>query len=80
MTIKPFKILIVDDEPDYCDVLDTILSAKGYVTRKTTHPNEVLGILMDEDFDLVLSDLIMPEMDGVTLLKAIKKSSIKLTL
>lgn len=77
MTIKPFKILIVDDEPDYCDVLDTILSAKGYITRKTTRPNEVLDILMDEDFDLVLSDLIMPEMDGVTLLKAIKKKQYK---
>jgi DNA-binding NtrC family response regulator len=77
MTVKPFKILIVDDEPDYCEVLDTILSAKGYLTRKTTNPKEVLEILKGDDFDLVLSDLIMPEMDGITLLKAIKKKKLK---
>jgi len=73
MTNKQFKILIVDDEPDYCEVLDTILSAKGYTTRKTSKPREVVDMLTEEDFDLVLSDLIMPEMDGISLLKAIKK-------
>ncbi len=77
MTNRQFKILIVDDEPDYCDVLETILSAKGYKTKKSTKPKEVINILSDEEFDLVLSDLIMPEMDGIALLKAIKKKQPK---
>ncbi len=77
MINKQFKILIVDDEPDYCEVLDTILSAKGYTTKKSSKPKEVVNLLGEEDFDLVLSDLIMPEMDGITLLKAIKKKQPK---
>jgi two-component system, NtrC family, response regulator HydG len=77
MTNKQFRILIVDDEPDYCDVLDTILSAKGYSTKKSSKPKEVVNILSEEEFDLVLSDLIMPEMDGITLLKEIKKKQPK---
>jgi two-component system response regulator HydG len=73
MTNKKFKILIVDDEPDYCEVLETILAAKGFDTRKTSKPKEVIAMLAAEEYDLVLSDLIMPELDGIGLLKDIKK-------
>lgn len=72
MANRQFKILIVDDEPDYCEVLETILTAKGYEIQKSSKPKEVIRILADEEFDLVLSDLIMPEMGGIDLLKAIK--------
>ncbi len=73
MSNEQFKILIVDDEPDYCDVLDMILSAKGYSTRKSSKPKEAIELMAQEDFDLVLSDLIMPEIDGIGVLKAVKK-------
>ena len=77
MKDKKFKILIVDDEPEYGEVLETILTVKGYQTRKSSNPKEVLNLLSEEVFDLVLSDLIMPEMDGIDLLKAIKKQQPK---
>lgn len=70
---KNLRILIVDDEKDYCNVLAMILETKGYLVRQCTKSKEVLDILKTEDFDLIISDLIMPEMDGVALLKAVKK-------
>lgn len=73
MSEKQWKILIVDDEEAYCDVLAMILQSEGYYVKPCTKSKEVLGILETEDFDLIISDLIMPEMDGVALLKAVKK-------
>lgn len=70
---KDLKILIVDDEEAYCEVLAMILQAEGYQVRQCTKSKEVIDILKTEDFDLIISDLIMPEMDGVALLKAVKK-------
>ena len=70
---KDMKILIVDDEEAYCDVLGMILKTEGYEVRLCTRSKEVIDILKTEDFDLIISDLIMPEMDGLALLKTVKK-------
>lgn len=67
------KILIVDDEPAYCKVLAMILESKGYPVKQCIKSKEVVDLLKEEDFDVIISDLIMPEMDGVELLKAVKK-------
>jgi DNA-binding NtrC family response regulator len=50
-----------------------ILKTEGYQVRQCTKSKEVIDILKNEDFDLIISDLIMPEMDGLALLKAVKK-------
>lgn len=68
-----FKILIVDDEEDYCDVQAMILHAEGFQVRQCTKPKQAIEIITNEDFDLVLSDLIMPEIDGIALLKEVKR-------
>ncbi|HWQ77503.1 MAG TPA: sigma-54 dependent transcriptional regulator [Anaerovoracaceae bacterium] len=73
MNDKDMKILIVDDEEAYSEVLAMILETEGYQVRQCTKSKEVISILKTEDFDLIISDLIMPEMDGVALLKAVKK-------
>ncbi len=70
-----FKILIVDDEEAYCDVLGMILQTEGFYVKQCVKSKEVVNILKTEEFDLIISDLIMPEMDGVALLKAVKKYS-----
>lgn len=70
---EAFKILIVDDEEDYCDVIAMILQTEGYCVKKCNKPKEVVNILKSEDFDLILSDLIMPELDGTSLLNTVKK-------
>jgi two-component system response regulator HydG len=68
-----FKILIVDDEIEYQDVYEMILSDKGYYVRCVSSGTDAINLLKKESFHLVLTDLIMPEMGGMELLEKIKK-------
>ena len=67
-------ILIVDDEKNYLLVLGAVLEEEGYEVLTTLSGPEALGICKTSDIDLVLSDMKMPEMDGIELLEQIKKS------
>jgi len=66
-----FHILIADDDPE---IASYIISELGDKYRFTHSPNgkEALKTLLSGNFDLVISDVMMPEMDGITLLKRIK--------
>jgi len=68
-----WRVLIVDDEQSICDVLSISLKKEGYVVAAETNPRRALERLKREPFDLVLQDLKMPEMDGIDLLREIKK-------
>ncbi|MCF0143685.1 MAG: sigma-54-dependent Fis family transcriptional regulator [Firmicutes bacterium] len=72
MTKKNVHILIVDDEQDYCDVMGTIFNSRGYTTESCNNGKEALEILEKKSFDIVVSDLKMPVMDGFQLLREIK--------
>src|SRR4051812_26288782 len=63
------KLLIVDDEAAQMKALCQTLEPEGYDTTGFTSATEALAALRDEPFDLVLTDLMMPEMDGIALLK-----------
>ena len=63
------RILVVEDEPDLAESLEANLARNNYVVRATTSPTEGLSLLGTEDFDLLLSDLMMPEMNGIELLR-----------
>lgn len=67
-----FKILVVDDEVQYQNVFRLILEDKGYCTKTVSSGEEALKKLGSENFDLVLTDLMMPGMDGIELLGRIK--------
>lgn len=64
------KILVVDDEIELRNALVEALSKQSYDTRGYTNGHEALEALRRENFDLLISDLMMPEMDGITLIKA----------
>ena len=66
----PGRLLVVDDERNLMDVLCEMLPAQGYETVGFTSSLDALAELKDHDFDVLLSDLMMPDMDGVTLLKS----------
>jgi len=68
------KILIVDDEQSICDVLTIALKKDGYQVVAETNPRKALDLVKRERFDLVLQDLKMPEMDGIDLLREIKRA------
>jgi two-component system response regulator PilR (NtrC family) len=67
------RILIVDDEQSICDVLSIALRKEGYDVKAETNPKRALDLVRAEPFDLVIQDLKMPEMDGIELLREIRK-------
>jgi len=72
--MKKHNILIVDDEQDIVDLLYDILSKNElYIIQTRNNGKEALDLVKKEDFDLVITDVKMPEMDGISLLKEIKK-------
>lgn len=73
MSKEMFTILVVDDEPDYCDVLKMILSGQGYKVDTCGNGREAVQRLEKRSFDLVVTDLCMPVMDGRQLLEEIKQ-------
>ncbi len=66
-------VLIVDDEEDLLHFLERILRAK-YTVFKAENGKEALKVLSAESIQLVVSDVMMPEMDGFELCKTIKKN------
>jgi len=75
--IKGYKILIVDDEIEYQKVTSLILQDAGYITKTCSNGDEALAYISNNVVDLVITDLRMPGMSGLELIKAIKKLSIE---
>ncbi len=69
----PSKILIVDDEPQIVEHIITLLHNFGYASQFITKPSFLFKILERGDIDLILMDVNMPEIDGLTLLRQLKK-------
>ncbi|MDH5765049.1 MAG: PAS domain S-box protein [Gammaproteobacteria bacterium] len=61
------SILVIDDEILFCDLASEIIKPYGYNVITANSPVEALSILEKKSFDLVVSDVIMPEMDGFKL-------------
>ena len=69
------NILVVDDEAQITRVLKTTLSAQGYAIRTATDGKQALQEMKDWPPDLVITDLRMPNMDGLQLCRAIRGES-----
>ncbi|RJO66250.1 MAG: sigma-54-dependent Fis family transcriptional regulator [Myxococcales bacterium] len=67
------QILVVDDDRATVEVLSRALATEGYATQGALSAEEALAAVRERDFDLVISDLVMPGMDGLHLLEAIKQ-------
>jgi two-component system KDP operon response regulator KdpE len=72
---EPSKILIVDDEPQITRVLRTALSTQGYTIRVAANGVQGLETAHEWKPDLVITDLAMPEMDGVELCRELRAVS-----
>jgi PAS domain S-box-containing protein len=68
---KMAKILVVDDEPAVLEVIQKILVDRGFFVDIARNGLEALSILEQGSYDLVLSDVKMPEMDGMELLQKV---------
>ena len=67
------RLLIVDDEEAQMRALCNTLSAEGYLTKGVTSPQAALDTLQTEPFELMLTDLMMPGIDGIALLAEAKR-------
>lgn len=66
------KILLIDDETDILDILAFMLRREGFDIETASSGKEGLEKILKQKFDGVITDLSMPEMDGLTLLKKVR--------
>src|SRR5271168_319090 len=72
---EPRRILVVDDEPQITRVLRTSLSSQGYDIRVANDGETAIEIMKDWTPDLVITDLSMPNMDGLELCRRLRLST-----
>lgn len=70
--MKKKKILVVDDEQDVRETLESVLANLEFDPVVAPGGREAMEVIRREKVDIVLSDLYMPEMDGIELLKRVK--------
>ena len=71
-------VLVVDDEPDICELISRYLEAGGHHTVCAANGWEALLALDSHSIDLILLDVTMPGMDGVTFLKILRNAQKKM--
>jgi len=76
----PEKVLLVDDEKDFLDVMAERMRARGMEVKTASTPSEALALVANESFDAIILDLQMPEMDGLETLKKIKSKKPELQI
>jgi len=65
------RILIVDDEPDIVQLIERYAKREGYETKGAADGSEAIELCGNEDFDLIIMDVMMPDIDGFTACKKI---------
>lgn len=75
---KNYLILVVDDEKNVCDFLADFLEFQGYQAITTRSCKEALRLLSTRSLDLILLDIIMPEMNGLEFLAHLQKQNNKI--
>lgn len=69
------KVLIVDDDENICEVINMYLLSAGYETKMCHNGKESCSIFLDFKPDIVLLDIMLPGIDGIEVLKWIRKNS-----
>ncbi|MBA9074804.1 two-component system response regulator HydG [Flavobacterium gossypii] len=71
------KILVIDDDTSFCVMLKTFLQKKGYDVTNAFTAREAEEAIKNQVFDVVLTDIRLPDSDGIQILKSIKETSFK---
>ena len=68
------KILVIDDEPLICEMLDDLLSLAGHVVVVAGNGREAMELFESQAFEIVIADIVMPEMDGIETIMKLKEN------
>jgi DNA-binding NtrC family response regulator len=71
------KLLIVDDEESYRQVLAVVFKSEGYAVETAANGHDALRYLENNPCDIIISDVRMPDMDGIALLKEVRALSLE---
>jgi len=69
---KNKNVMVVDDNPDIVTIVKTILEGKGYGVQSAYSGQEVFNLLSEQKPDLIVLDIMMPQMDGLEVLSRLK--------
>ena len=69
------RVLVVDDEPNICDLLEELLARQDYVIETCLNGQEAMAKIKSSGYDMVISDLKMPGINGIELIRAVKAES-----
>ena len=72
MNSHPARVLVVDDDDSYCTIIRELLIRYGYDVRVAYSVEEAMRLLQEERPDLILTDLMMPEVDGITFIRRLR--------
>ncbi|WP_300296792.1 response regulator [Ferrovibrio sp.] len=67
------RILVIDDNAEFCSILQAHLTTNGHRVEITQDGDHGLRLLEDGRFDLVLTDILMPQRDGIEILRQVKQ-------
>lgn len=73
MSVQPGTILLVEDEPEVADFLIDLFSLDGWRVEAVSNGRQALERLASAEYEVILSDLIMPEVDGAALYREVAR-------
>jgi len=68
------KILVIDDEKSILDLLSVVFEKEGYAVETSLSATRAVALMGNEDFDIIISDIKMPKMSGMELLRYVRKN------
>jgi signal transduction histidine kinase/CheY-like chemotaxis protein len=71
--LEKLRILVIDDEEEICSILERFFSRNGHKVKSFMNCAEAIKILKSEEFDLVLCDLVMPDLTGHDVIEVMDK-------
>lgn len=73
-----FKVLVVEDDRELRELFSRVLSRHGYKTLEAGNGEEALAVLDSEYIDVIISDIMMPVMDGYELVRSLREANINI--
>lgn len=73
--MKTVKILVVDDDPEQAEILSEILASEERDITVSTKSKEAIEMIRKNHYDIIFTDISMPEIDGLQLIKQAKETS-----